>query len=50
MLALICYFLAVVLLGLAAFLPPTVPHRDRLAYAGLCLAFIPDLAHALYTH
>ena len=46
MLELICYLAACVLLALAALLPPTVPHRDRLAYAGLCLAFIPLFVHA----
>ena len=50
MLELICYLVAVVLLGLAAVLPPTVPHRDRLAYAGLCAFVIPFFVHAVQNH
>jgi hypothetical protein len=50
MLSLICYLLAVVLLGLAAILPDTMPYRDRLAYAGLALFATPWLAHALDAH
>lgn len=46
MLDLICYLAACVLLGLAALLPASTPNRDRLAYAGLCLAFIPLFVHA----
>jgi hypothetical protein len=40
MLELICYLIAVVLLGLAALLP-VLPYRDRIAYAGLCAYCIP---------
>jgi hypothetical protein len=48
-LELICYLAAVVLLGLAAFLP-VLPYRDRIAYAGLCAAVIPLFVHAVQTH
>lgn len=50
MLDLICYLIAAVLFGLAALLPPTVPHRDRIAYAGLCFFAIPSFAHAAQAH
>lgn len=46
MLNLVCYLIAVVLLGIAALLP-VVPYRDRIAYAGLCAAFIPVFVHAV---
>ncbi|MFJ2630847.1 hypothetical protein ACIO6U_02635 [Streptomyces sp. NPDC087422] len=50
MLELVCYLVAMVLLGLAAILPATVPHRDRLAYAGLCPFTIPFFVHAVQAH
>lgn len=50
MLELICYLIAMVLLGLAALLPPTTPHRDRIAYAGLCACTIPAFVHAVQAH
>ena len=43
---LICYLIAVVLLGIAAFLP-NVPYRDRIAYAGLCAFVFPSLVDAV---
>lgn len=49
MLELLCYLVAVVLLGIA-FLIPVLPHRDRIAYAGLCAAFIPAFVHAVQAH
>jgi hypothetical protein len=49
MLELVCYLIAVVLLGLAAVLPdPT--RRDRIAYAGLCVFAVPFLVHAVQAH
>ncbi|MFI0900579.1 hypothetical protein [Streptomyces sp. NPDC020983] len=49
MLELICYLIAVVLLGLAALLP-ALPYRDRIAYAGLCAFAIPAFVHAVQHH
>jgi len=49
MLELICYLIAVVLLGLAALLP-ALPYRDRIAYAGLCAFVIPAFVHAVQNH
>jgi hypothetical protein len=48
-LELICYLVAVVLLGLAAAIP-VLPYRDRIAYAGLCAAAIPLFVHAIQAH
>lgn len=50
MLNVFCYTVALVLLALAALLPTSVPHRDRLAYAGLALWLLPTTVHALQTH
>ncbi|MDJ0342273.1 hypothetical protein QMK19_03605 [Streptomyces sp. H10-C2] len=50
MLELVCYLLAMVLLGLAAILPDGMPHRDRIAYAGLCAFVIPAFVHAVHAH
>lgn len=50
MLELICYVFGFVLLALAALLPPSVPHRDRLAYAGLALWLLPTTWHSLKSH
>lgn len=50
MLEMLSYLIAFVLLALAALLPPTVPHRDRLAYAGLAAAVFPLLVHAVQAH
>jgi hypothetical protein len=49
MLELICYLLAMVLLGLAAVLPDPM-RRDRIAYAGLCAFVIPAFVHAVQAH
>jgi hypothetical protein len=49
MLELICYLVAVVLLGLAAVLPDPM-RRDRIAYAGLCAFAIPAFVHAVQAH
>jgi hypothetical protein len=46
---LICYLVAVVLLGLAAVVP-VLPYRDRIAYAGLCAAVLPLFVHAVQAH
>lgn len=43
----ICYVFAFVLLVFAAVLPAAVPHRDRMAYAGLALWLLPATVHAL---
>lgn len=43
----ICYVFAFALLVFAALLPPTVPHRDRMAFAGLALWLLPTLVHVL---
>jgi len=48
-LELVCYLIAVVLLGLAALLP-NLPYRDRIAYAGLCAALIVPFVHAVQNH
>jgi len=45
-----CYTVGVVLLALAALLPSSIPHRDRLAYAGLALWLLPAAVHALQNH
>lgn len=50
MLEVFCYTIAVILFGLAALLPATVPHRDRMAYAGLCLWLLPATIHVLQAH
>lgn len=50
MLEAFCYTIAFILLVLAAVLPPTVPHRDRLAYAGLALWVLPTTVHTLNSH
>ncbi|MGW2936051.1 hypothetical protein ACWDA7_30335 [Streptomyces sp. NPDC001156] len=50
MLEVVCYVFAFVLLALAALLPSSVPHRDRLAYAGLALYVLPATVHALQAH
>lgn len=42
-----CYTAGFILLTLAAVLPPTVGHRDRMAYAGLALWVLPTTVHAL---
>lgn len=50
MLEVICYVFGLVLLTLAALLPATVPHRDRMAYAGLALWLLPTTVHTLQAH
>lgn len=50
MLEVFCYAAALVLLALAALLPSSVPHRDRMAYAGLALWLLPLTVHTLQTH
>jgi hypothetical protein len=50
MLEVFCYTIAFVLLALAAVLPPSVPHRDRMAYAGLALWLLPTTVHTLDKH
>lgn len=50
MLEVFCYTIGFILLALAALLPATVPHRDRLAYAGIALWLLPATVHALQTH
>ncbi|MER6534701.1 hypothetical protein ABT215_13000 [Streptomyces sp900105755] len=50
MLEVFCYTVGFVLLALAALLPATVPHRDRVAYAGLALWLLPTTVHALRAH
>lgn len=50
MLDVFCYTIGFILLVLAALLPPTVPHRDRLAYAGLALWLLPTTVNALQHH
>ncbi|NUR64256.1 MAG: hypothetical protein HOQ47_00725 [Streptomyces sp.] len=47
MLEVVCYVFGLVLLALAAVLPGSVPHRDRMAYAGLALWLAPTAVHAL---
>lgn len=50
MLEVLCYTIAFALLLLAAVLPGTTPHRDRMAYAGLALWLLPTTVHALNSH
>jgi len=50
MLEVFCYTIAFVLLALAAILPTSVPHRDRMAYAGLALWLLPTTVHTLDKH
>ena len=50
MLRVFCYTIGVILLLLAAILPPNVPHRDRIAYAGLALWLLPTTVHTLQAH
>lgn len=50
MLTALCYILALVLLVLAAVLPPSVPCRDRLAYAGLAFWIAPGAINAIHNH
>lgn len=50
MLEVFCYTIGFALLLLAAILPATVPHRDRLAYAGLALWLLPTTVHTLNAH
>ena len=50
MLTAFCYAIGFVLLLLAAVLPAAVPHRDRMAYAGLALWLLPATVHALQAH
>jgi len=50
MLEVFCYTIGFMLLLLAAFLPASVPHRDRLAYAGLALWLLPATVHTLQAH
>lgn len=50
MLEVVCYVFGFVLLTLAAVLPSAVPHRDRLAYAGLALWLLPATVHTLQAH
>lgn len=47
MLDVVCYGFGLVLLVLAAVLPGAVPHRDRMAYAGLALALLPTTVQTL---
>lgn len=50
MLEVFCYTVGFVLLLLAALLPSNVPHRDRMAYAGLALWLLPATVHVLQAH
>ncbi|NUP39178.1 MAG: hypothetical protein HOY76_19730 [Streptomyces sp.] len=50
MLELVCYGFAFALLTLAALLPGSVPHRDRMAYFGLALWLLPTTVHTLQAH
>lgn len=50
MLQVFAYTIAFVLLALAAVLPATVPHRDRMAFAGLALWLLPATVHTLQAH
>lgn len=50
MLEVFCYTIAFVLLTLAAALPAAVPHRDRMAFAGLALWLLPAAVHTLQAH
>ena len=49
MLDLLCYLIALVLLGIAA-LVPNLPFRDRFAYAGLAAFVLPAFVHAVQNH
>ena len=49
-LSVFCYTVGFILLSLAALLPSTVPHRDRMAYAGLALWLLPTTVHTLNEH
>jgi hypothetical protein len=46
----LCYTAALILLVLAVVLPGSIPHRDRLAYAGLALWLLPTTVHTLDQH
>ena len=50
MLSAFCLTGAFILLALAAVLPSAIPHRDRIAYAGLALWALPAAVHALQAH
>ncbi|NUR68448.1 MAG: hypothetical protein HOQ47_22055 [Streptomyces sp.] len=50
MLTALCYLFAFALLVLAAVLPGSIPHRDRMAYAGLALWLLPTMVHVLPAH
>jgi hypothetical protein len=50
MLEVFCYTIGFALLLLAAVLPNGVPHRDRMAFAGLALWLLPTTVHALQAH
>lgn len=50
MLEVFCYTIGFVLLALAALLPATVPHRDRMAYVGLALWLLPLTVRTLQAH
>ena len=50
MLDVFAYTIGFVLLALAAVLPSAVPHRDRMAYAGLALWLLPTTVHTLQAH
>lgn len=50
MLEVLCYGFGFILLTLAAVLPGSVPHRDRMAYAGLALWLFPTTVHTLQAH
>lgn len=50
MLEVFCYTTGLILLALAALLPSAIPHRDRMAYAGLALWLLPTTVHVLQAH
>lgn len=50
MLEVLCYGFGFILLTLAAVLPGSIPHRDRMAYAGLALWLLPTTVHTLQAH
>ncbi|MER6350656.1 hypothetical protein ABT186_02070 [Streptomyces sp. NPDC001634] len=50
MLEVFCYTIGLILLTLAALLPNGVPHRDRMAYAGLALWLLPATVRVLEAH
>ena len=50
MLEIVCYTFSFVLLALATLLPASVPHRDRMTYAGLALWLLPTTVHTLQHH